>query len=444
MLSVKKINLISKNKKKLNIIIYLICFIVFLSVLYFVAPKLLNFSHESIKKNLKDSNNIIVNSISKVNYKIFPTPRLNISNINFSFGEGAIEVENSDLEIILNIRSILNSKEVNYKKLLIKKGSTKIDFNNINQLLTSIHKSKKEITFKKNNLFFFKNRKFFFEISNSSIKVHHSGKKKNLNINGNFLNNKIFIKLDTTLKNKNNLTLKIPGLDIMTKIFFQKNNSGEVNGLFNLEIYNNFLKFNFTEKDNIKLTSGFIRSKIVNSSIEGEATFKPNFFLRLDFAPSNLNIEKLFTLIKKNYFSDSVNLSLIKKINGIFNFKSKFSGKIINKNGEVLFENFRVGKNQPLFLNARISEFGKKGKVHFNLVKTIKYKKNVFKKIEIAGFLTPSNSKAIFKKFVLNGSVLSIKKTKEYQNKFRDEIVQDSLLNIFNEKKINKFLKNLS
>ena len=164
MLSVKKINLISKNKKKLNIIIYLICFIVFLSVLYFVAPKLLNFSHESIKKNLKDSNNIIVNSISKVNYKIFPTPRLNISNINFLFGEGAIEVENSDLEIILNIRSILNSKEVNYKKLLIKKGSTKIDFNNINQLLTSIHKSKKEITFKKNNLFFFKNRKFFLKL----------------------------------------------------------------------------------------------------------------------------------------------------------------------------------------------------------------------------------------------------------------------------------------
>ena len=443
MLSVKKINLISKDKKKLNIIIYLICLIAFLSVFYFSAPKLLNFSQESIKKNLKDSNNINVNSISKVNYKIFPTPRLNISNINFSFGEGAIEVENSDLEIILNIRSILNSKEVNYKKLLIKKGSTKIDFNNINQLLMSIYKSKKEITFKKNNLFFFKNKKFFFEISNSLIKVRHSGKKKNLNINGNFLNNKIFIKLDTTLKNKNNLTLKIPGLDIMTKIFFQKNNSGEVNGLFNLEIYNNFLKFNFTEKDNIKLTSGFIRSKIVNSSLEGDVTFKPNFFLRLNFAPSNLNIEKLFTLIKKNYFSDSVNLSLTKKINGIFNFKSKFSGKITNKNGEILFENFRVGKNQSFFFNAKISEFGEKGKVHFNLVKTIKYKKKMFKKIEIAGFLTPSNSKVIFQKFAINGSVLSIEKTKEYQNKFRDEIVWDSLPNIFNEKKINKFLKNL-
>ena len=162
MLSVKKINLISKDKKKLNIIIYLICLIAFLSVFYFSAPKLLNFSQESIKKNLKDSNNINVNSISKVNYKIFPTPRLSISNINFSFGEDAIEVENSDLEIILKIRSILNSKEVNYKKLLIKKGSTKIDFNNINQLLMSIYKSKKEITFKKNNLFFFSKIKNFF------------------------------------------------------------------------------------------------------------------------------------------------------------------------------------------------------------------------------------------------------------------------------------------
>jgi hypothetical protein len=105
----------------------------------------------------------------------------------------------------------------------------------------------------------------------------------------------------------------------MAKIFFQKNNLGKASGFFNLEIYNNFLKFNFTKKDNIKLTDGFIRSKVVNSSVEGEVVFNPNFFLRLDFIPSNLNIEKLFTLIKKNYFSDNVNnLPLLKKINGIF------------------------------------------------------------------------------------------------------------------------------
>ena len=111
--------------------------------------------------------------------------------------------------------------------------------------------------------------------------------------------------------------------------------------------------------------------------------------------------------------------------------------------GRFYLKIFEWVKTNLFFFNAKISEFGEKGKVHFNLVKTIKYKKKMFKKIEIAGFLTPSNSKVIFQKFAINGSVLSIEKTKEYQNKFRDEIVWDSLPNIFNEKKINKFLKNL-
>ena len=56
------------------------------------------------------------------------------------------------------------------------------------------------------------------------------------------------------------------------------------------------------------------------------------------------------------------------------------------------------------------------------------------------GFLIPSISKVIFQKIVLNGSELSIKKIKEYENKYEDEVVQNYLFNIFNEQKINKFL----
>ena len=35
------------------------------------------------------------------------------------------------------------------------------------------------------------------------------------------------------------------------------------------------------------------------------------------------------------------------------------------------------------------------------------------------------------------------KKIKEYENKFKDELIQDSMTNIFNESKIDKYLKNL-
>jgi len=286
--------------------------------------------------------------------------------------------------------------------------------------------------------------KVFLEINDALLKIRQFEEKKELIINGKFLDNKIFIKLDSSLKNKNNLTLKIPGLDIATKVFFENKTSGGINGSFNLEVYNNFLKFNFIKEDNLKLKDGFIRSKIANSSLEGEINFKPNFFSKIDFKISNLNVEKLFPLIKKNYFSaNKTNISLIKKINGIFNFKSKFTGTVINRNGEILFENFKIGKTEPIIFNAKIFEFGEKSKVQFNLVKIVEYKRNLQKKIEIKGFLIPSNTKVIFQKFILDGNELSVEETTKLQKKFENKVVQDSLANIFNKSKTNKFLKNL-
>ena len=250
--------------------------------------------------------------------------------------------------------------------------------------------------------------------------------------------------LNNTLKNKNNLKLEIPGLDIAMKVFFEKNKSDNINGIFNLEIFNNFLKFNFIKDDNIKLTKGFIRSDYINSAIEGEVAFNPNFFSQLDFKISSLNIDKLFPLVKKIYFSENINnMPLIKKINGIFNFKSKFEGKIINNNGEVLFKDFKVGKNKSTHFNARIIEFGKKGKIQFNLIKTVKYRKNLSKKIEVKGYLIPLNSKVIFENFLLDDIKLSAKKVKELENKFKDELIQNYLGNIVNVSKIDKYLKNL-
>ena len=441
MLSVKKLDFIPKKiKKRFKLILYLFFIFIFITI-YFNVPKILNFSFESIKENLKKNNNININKITEVTYKIFPTPRLILQNSDFIIGDGIIDIRNSDLEIILRASQILNFKEINYKRVSINKGFLKINLNNINQLLSNIDKNKKKIVFRKNNIFFLQKDKFLFEVSNATIKIKNLNEFLSLNIQGNFLNNRIFINLESRLKNKYNLMIKMPELDIITKVFFKKNNQNNISGSFNLEILDHFLKFSFIKKDKVELMKGFVRSKLFNSSLEGELTFKPNFFSSLNFKPSSLNMEKLFPLIQKIYFSENItNLSLIKKINGNFNFKSKFEGRITNSNGELLFEDFKVGKNKSIFFNAKISEFGKKGKIKFNLVKD---KKNVSKKIQIVGFLIPSTSKVIFESFFLNGTKISSKKNKEFNNKFEDELIQGSLENIFNERKLNKFFDNL-
>ena len=107
------------------------------------------------------------------------------------------------------------------------------------------------------------------------------------------------------------------------------------------------------------------------------------------------------------------------------------------------FENFKVGKNKPLFFNAKIIEYGKKGKVQFNLIKNIKSNRDLPKKIEIKGFLIPSNSKVIFEKFLIDGNELSAKKTKDYESKFADSVIRNSLVNIFYKDEIDKYFKNL-
>ena len=432
-------NSVLKERKKLNFISYSILCLICLFIIYLSLPKLLNFSFVLIKKDLK----------------IFPTPRLSIPYSDFTIGDEIARISSSELEFILDIRSLLNSQKINYRKLFINNGTIKVNLNNINELLSSLNKVKKELIFKNNNLIFLHKGKVFLEINDALLKIRQFEEKKELIINGKFLDNKIFIKLDSSLKNKNNLTLKIPGLDIATKVFFENKTSGGINGSFNLEVYNNFLKFNFIKEDNLKLKDGFIRSKIANSSLEGEINFKPNFFSKIDFKISNLNVEKLFPLIKKNYFSaNKTNISLIKKINGIFNFKSKFTGTVINRNGEILFENFKIGKTEPIIFNAKIFEFGEKSKVQFNLVKIVEYKRNLQKKIEIKGLYKIVYDALNLNKLIYRGTKKAIRSyihvndaakisVDVLQKKFENKVVQDSLANIFNKSKTNKFLKNL-
>ena len=172
----KKVNFILKNFRFILCVSSLFIFII---ITYVSIPKFLNFSTESIKEKLKKNNNIDIKSITRVDYKIFPTPRLSIPDSNFTIGKKIAEINNSELEIILNISQILNFKKINYKKLLINNGFSKINLNNINQLLDYINKSKKEITFKENNITFYQNNNFFFKISNAIIKINPSKKKKN-------------------------------------------------------------------------------------------------------------------------------------------------------------------------------------------------------------------------------------------------------------------------
>ena len=164
--------LISKSSnRKLTFILYFVLISLFFSISYLSSPKLLNYSLRDafIKEALKTNNNINLKKFKSINYKIFPTPRLLIKDSNFSYNEDFIFVENSDINIILNITSLLKYKNFNYKRVLIGNGESKISINNIYKSLETIKKNQRRINFKKTNFVFLGNNKKFFKIDSSNL-----------------------------------------------------------------------------------------------------------------------------------------------------------------------------------------------------------------------------------------------------------------------------------
>jgi len=439
----KNFNLFLKKKSIYQIIFYLLVFFVASFFFYFFIPNFFNYSPQIIEENFKRNHSINIKNISKINYKVFPTPRLTVFGSNLSLKENILSVEESEIEIILKPSRILNYKKLYYNKIIIKGGSTKIKTNDINQLLNYFKKNKLIILLKKNNIILVKNNKSLFEINDSKINISLINNQHQLSINGIFLNHKMIFLLNSKLGEGSNITIKIPKLDILSRIYLKNKDSfGFFNGLVNFEVLNNFFQFNFTKEKNIKVNKGYIRNNLTNLLFNGEITLKPNFFLNLTLEPKIFNIEQLFPIIQKEFFSKEVQkLELIKKINGFFVFKKIFQGNVVSANGEILFKNFKIGENNPIFFDARISEFGKKGKIHFNILKIIPHKINTPKKLIISGFMIPSTSKISFEKIIFNEKNYRIEKIKFLEEKFKNKVIQKSLSNAFNKDKMNNFFK---
>jgi|TARA_B100001093_G_scaffold502146_1_gene554716 hypothetical protein len=440
----KNLNIFFTNKKNYKVILYLLIFFVIIFSTYIFTPSFFSYTPALIQESLKKNSNIKIKNISNIDYKFFPSPRLKLSGINLEFGDNIMEIADAKVDIILNPLSIIKYKILDYDKLLVNGGSTNIQINKYSKLFNYIKKNQKKVIFKKNKIILLKENKKLFKINDSLIKINTKNNIQYLNINGLFLSHQISFSLENKLDGKIRIKSKIPKLNLLTNILLEKkNNSNIFEGLVNLEVNKNFFQFNLTKEKNIIIKNGFMRSGLTNSSFNGILSFNPYFFFNLDIEPTTFDIEKLITIIQNLFFLESSSgAEVIKKIEGSLNFQNIFDGSIIFKNREIFFKNFNVGKNNQIFFDAQILKFGKKGKIKFNLISNIQNKKTNLKNIKVSGFLIPSSSQVIFKKIIVNKKILSKERIKNYEEKFKNEVIENSLSNIFNKSNIDNFFKN--
>ena len=442
----KTINFFLKKKNLSVLILYLLIFFLFLIFIYLSSPKFFNISKELLEKNLKTNHNINLSSSTNLKYQIFPTPRIIASDVNLNSEDDILQVENSEISFVLKFNKILDFKNLNYKKLIISKGNLTFDLKSSTNVINFLKKNNKKIIFEKNQLYLTQENKDLIVINNSRIQLNSDNLKNELVLNGLFLDNKINLFLTNLSDKKNNLILKIPSLDINANVVFEKNNQTNVyDGTINIQVLNNLLFFKFFKDKSFNIEQGYIRNDLINSSILGDIILKPNFFINLTLEPNYLKIKKIFNLTNMSFFKEDYlnNVEMLKKINGSVSIKQILSGEIIFENNQIILKNFYNEADNNYIINAQINEYGKKGKIRFQLTKKLNNKDNVTNNIEIIGYLIPFESKIIFNQISLDNVEYSIDQVEELETKFNKEVIEKSLDNLFEKAKLDNFFKSL-
>ena len=158
------------------------------------------------------------------------------------------------------------------------------------------------------------------------------------------------------------MNINFPKIDSNIKVSFDPSSSLEsLKGKSKIKLFDNILIINFEGKDKFKITKSFLRSKFINSKIDGNISFIENLLFNLNLQINQISFRKLiFHYFPEGKENNIFNSGLIKKINGKFIITIKntdsFIGRLNDLNMSLIFENgdIRV-QNGSVILRIKVS-----------------------------------------------------------------------------------------
>ena len=277
---------LNKSKNYLNkqtISIGITTIFILMILFYFLRP--VYFDYQGNKKFFENKINTIfklkMNIDGNISYKIFPTPRILVENVNLNFiKSNKKKIKINKLYILISPLNLDNFQKIYPKKILVKNQEIKIypvDFKNYFNYLT-LHKEK-TLTFKNSNFFFIDAQGNKVVFSNANYKEKLSERKHKIESTTTFAQNKINIKFLNRTGSEKYLKISIPSLKQSLDVTFDKeSNLNFLSGELKLKFLETFLLINFKGKKDFKISNSFLRNKFLNSKINGMISFKDKLF----------------------------------------------------------------------------------------------------------------------------------------------------------------------
>ena len=457
---------IKKILKSIFFIKYIIIIFTSLFVIYLIVPKVFNYEKKFVhlKKNLLKNYNVEIKEYSEINYNILPTPHLVFTNSKLIIDKQLMNGDVKNFKIILNLGQIYNYENIDIKKIILKDSEINIELNNIKNLIKYIARLDKKIYLKETKIQFTNKSQNIISINDTNF---DNKNQNNLFFNGRFLDKKFKLRF-IKKKDIKKITFYFPtiGLNSETK-FLDSSYLDTFTAKTKIKILDNKFKFDVKKNKNFTIYNSNFRNTAIQTTYDGSFKFNPYFSFDFILNLKYLNLKKFLVKIKKN--KNNI-FGLSKKLNGNLRislkknsltsqFLQKADIPLILKNGDIKINNSHLKfKDGNIIINGHYlhNEDYKKFKydVDLNLNQTKKTLKKLNldasgnlkdkNKIKVIGVLNLSKNKISIDKLVINKKIIKNKKVlQNYEQKFENTLIKNSILDIVDFYKLKKFIKEI-
>ena len=466
-------------KRYKNLPTYLFIFTIFIGFLYVSIPIFYSYDISKIEQAICKNKNIECSIKGKVNYSFYPTPRIKIKDLKIynSFTKEKAMITVNDAAIKLSIKNLIIKKKQTFKKLVFKNFKINIDLKGWQQYKNIFEQNVNfiPITFTKGEIIFLDKNDYVVSIYDARINLILDESSNDTTIKGKFLEDNIYISLNTKEVDKKlstDIILKMSNLNLLTqvKFFNSEKNKNFITG--DILIKKGKQKFTgiFNYKNNeITINKSNLRNQFFDGKLNGTIKFLPFFNFNLDLNLNSLNFTKLYNSFlaldekkQKNFFR------INKKINGklsvatdrvysSYNLIKSFESRVKFNNGNISVEQFLInlGKLGAGDISGKVnndekfSNFKYESNIFIDNQKKFLSKFGVYNKesissnLFIAGSFDLQNAKGTFYE-ILNKEKLPAEDVNFIEQEFNDYMLEDGYKSLFRFAKFKEFIKSVT
>ena len=329
-----------------SFVFYVFSFIFLTLFIYLGIPFFFDYKNNQsdLEKKIFENFGLNLSFTSKAKYNIFPSPRLNIKNVEIlSFSKTSNNV-GSAKKVILKIpfKKLVSLKKLNFDSAELINADINIEtseINNFNNYLNN-RTHEKPIQLIKSKISLLDKTNLLFNIDLKKLRISGKNLFNKLDLQGRVFNTKIKINYQNKNFDKNplkNIAVSFPeiGLNLKLNINTDKKNNETTYGRATVFFPNNQIYFNYILNNKILNISS---SKLINNYFKGQLNgdlllFPFSIFdLKLD-----INLLKFKNILNSRFIKNNQSLNQLipfnKKINGKINIKIdkiRSSSNIIN------------------------------------------------------------------------------------------------------------------